>query len=43
MKKLIVTGAVLGTLLLGLSGYFLYQLEGAVVGASSPQLELLQK
>ncbi|MBC6309481.1 hypothetical protein HCJ66_07920 [Listeria sp. FSL L7-1582] len=43
MKKLVVTGAVLGTLLLGLSGYFVYQVQDVVVvGTSSPQLEMLQ-
>ncbi|MBA3925161.1 hypothetical protein [Listeria rustica] len=42
MKKLVVTGTVLGTLLLGLSGYFVYQVQDVVVGTSSPQLEMLQ-
>ncbi|MBC1456609.1 MULTISPECIES: hypothetical protein [Listeria] len=42
MKKLVVTGAVLGTLLLGLSSYFVYQLQDVVVGSSTPQMEMLQ-
>ncbi|MBC1434438.1 hypothetical protein [Paenilisteria rocourtiae] len=42
MKKLVVTGAVLGSLLLGLSGYFVYQLQDVVIGAGATQVDMLQ-
>ncbi|WP_159101133.1 hypothetical protein [Listeria grandensis] len=42
MKKLIITGAILGTLLLGLSSYFVYQLHGVAASANVVQLELVK-
>ncbi|WP_260442728.1 hypothetical protein [Listeria booriae] len=43
MKKLIITGAVLGTLLLGLTGYFAYQMHGVIASADLVKAENLQK